>query len=202
MIWRMHLLRHEVRSRVLRVIVDHLSLAKRRWKNECHLLYLQKNSNACIFHPLRGIDLKPACIIAAGASMSFLRAAFRAPGITTMKRVLLSEVFLSFWRIPFDNFCFGYLWYLQRQPPCRDGTSKQGFVHDPDLNQYFVIEVGIVIIILLCISRPFLLIFESQTSKNRFFWQKTSRSSISTTCPRGGVLPPPSPMQSWRMGRT
>ena len=45
----------------------------------------KKNSNACIFHPLRGIDLKPACIIAAGASMSFLRAAFRAPGISTLR---------------------------------------------------------------------------------------------------------------------
>ena len=89
-----------------------------------------------------------------------------------MKRVLLSEVFLSFWRIPFDNFCCGYLWYLQRQPPCRDGTSKQGSVHDPDFNEYFVIEMAVDNIILLCFSLPFLLIFESQISKTDFLAKK------------------------------
>ena len=52
MIWRMHLLRHEVRSRVLRVIVDHFSLAKCRCKRNVIFYKLTKNSNACIFYPL------------------------------------------------------------------------------------------------------------------------------------------------------
>ena len=80
----MHLLGHEVRSRVLRVIVDHFSLAKCRCKRNV-IFYTCKRSSTCISHPLCGIDLKPACIIAAGASMSFRRAAFRAPGISTLR---------------------------------------------------------------------------------------------------------------------
>ena len=138
MIWRINLLGNEVRSRVLRVVVDHLSLAKCRCKRNVIFFILTKNSNACIFHPLCGIDLKPACIIAAGASMSFLRAAFRAPVINTFR---LNEEGAFVRSFPFllkdTNFRCGYLWYLQRQPPCRDETSKPGSVHDPDLNDYF-----------------------------------------------------------------
>ena len=43
-------------------------------------------------------------------------------------------------------------------------------MHDPDFNEYFVIEMVVDSIILLrfSVSLPFLLIFESQTSKTDF----------------------------------
>ena len=163
MIWRINLLGHEVRSRVLRVVVNHFGLAECRCKRNV-IFYTYKKiqvlafSTDCvelIWNLLASLLLARAC---PSSEQPFVPLVFQH--LDWMKRVLLSEVFLSFWRIPFDNFCCGYLWYLQRQPPCRDGTSKQGFVHDPDFYQYFVIEVGIANIILLCFSSPFLLIFK------------------------------------------
>ena len=67
-------------------------------------------------------------------------------------------------------------------------------MHDPDFNEYFVIEMVVDNIILLrfSVSLPFLLIFESQTSKTDFLAKNiqilniehlSSRRSLAATLP-------------------